>query len=69
MAQDPWISGNPLPGVTFAYNSMVQIVAGPNAGEEGWLVGLELASDPIYTVELRSGGDVEVTQSMLRSPP
>jgi hypothetical protein len=65
MNPDPWVSGEPLPGVTFAYNSLVRIIDGPYAGEEGWLVALEIHADPIYTVELRSGGDVEVPQSLL----
>ena len=54
--RDPWLAGEPLQGVTFAHNTLVQITDGPHAGEEGWLVSLQLGADPIYTVELESGG-------------
>ena len=68
--RDPWLAGDPIPGVCFAHNSVVQIKDGPLAGEEGWLVALQLGPDPIYTVELSSGGgDVEVPQSMLIPRP
>ena len=40
-------------------------------GDDGWLVGLRLAPDPIYLVEMASGGDIELPQSSLKlmSPP
>ena len=66
--RDPWVLGQPLPNVTLAYNSQVEIVAGPYAGKKGWLVALVPSADPLYTVELTSGGgDVDVPQSLLRS--
>ena len=65
--RDPWVAGEPIPGVTLAYNERVQIVSGPYAGQAGWLVTLTPGPDPVYTVELESGEpDVEVPQSMLR---
>jgi hypothetical protein len=64
MNEDDWFKGNPLPGITLAYNSIAQIISGEHAGETGWLVAVEPGPDPIYTVELRSGdGDVDVPQS------
>lgn len=69
MNSPPWVDGKPIPGIIFAYNSMVQIVGGEHAGETGWLVGVDpRPSDPIYTVELTSGeGDTDVPQSQLRA--
>lgn len=66
---DPWVRGDPLPGVLFAYNTMVEIASGPDQGKRGWLVTLELQADPIYTVELESGEGVNVAQSLLRAAP
>jgi hypothetical protein len=65
--RDPWVAGNPLPGVRFAYNSHVRIVGGPHSGQNGWLVALDVrGAEPFYTVELASGeGDVDVPDSML----
>jgi hypothetical protein len=64
---DRWIRGELVPGIALAFNSTVEIVAGDHAGESGWLVAVEPGPDPIYTVELESGGgDVEVPQSLLR---
>ena len=64
----PWVDGKAIPGITFAYNIMVQIASGEHAGETGWLVAVQPGPDPIYTVELTSGGDVDVPQSALQAP-
>lgn len=66
-SHDPWLNSEPLPGVTFTHNERVEIISGDHAGETGWLVALILAAEPVYTVELESGGgDVDVIQSSLR---
>ncbi len=66
--RDPWINGQHVPGVTLPYNSQVEIVAGPNKGERGWLVALDLSgAEPVYTVEMSTRTpDLDVRQSLLR---
>ena len=65
---DPWVNGKPLPGVELRYNERVTIASGPDAGRQGWLVGLDAqGAEPLYTVELDGDGpDQEVLQSQLR---
>ena len=67
---DPWLAGEPIPGVLFAHNSVVEIVSGPHTGKRGWVVTLHFEDEPCYTVEQMSGaGDVQVLQSELRAAP
>jgi len=62
-----YLAHEPLPGVSFAQNSYVAIVAGEHAGKSGSLISVEtLGNDPVYLVELESGKDVLVPQSCLR---
>jgi len=65
--RDPWLNGEPIPGIRFAHNTRVEIISGPHAGQHGWLVTLEVQTDPLYTVELESGEDVDVRQSQIRA--
>ena len=65
--QNDYLSREPVPGVAFAHNSFVAIVAGEHTGKSGSLVSIEgLGNDPLYLVELESGTDVLVPQSCLR---
>ena len=66
---DRWLAGEEVPGVAFAHNESVEILAGPHAGESGAIVLLlGIAPEPTYLVELGSArGDVRVRQSSLRS--
>jgi hypothetical protein len=67
MKLDPWVAGEPIPGVTLPYNSLVEVIGGEYAGEVGVVVGLDLSPDPIYTVELADDPNAEIPQSMLRA--
>jgi hypothetical protein len=67
MERDPWVAGKPIPGVAITYNSLVDVVGGQYVGEVGVVVGLQLAPDPIYTVELADNPNAEIPQSMLRA--
>jgi len=63
-----YLSHEPVPGVSFAHNSYVAIVAGVHTGKSGSLISVEsLGNDPVYLVELESGEDVLVPQSCLRA--
>jgi hypothetical protein len=64
---DPWLNGDRIAGVEFAHNSLVEIIAGPHIGQRGWLVTLDVQTDPLYTIELESGEDVDVHQSQIRA--
>jgi hypothetical protein len=62
-----YLSQELVPGVEFAHNSFVAIVAGEHVGKSGSLVGVEdLGDDPVYLVELESGTDALIPQSCLR---
>jgi hypothetical protein len=64
---DRWLAGEAVPGVDFARNDSVRIVAGAHTGESGsitLLIGIR--PEPTYLVELGSGrGDVRLRQSEL----
>ena len=66
---DRWLAGERVPGVIFAHNESVEILAGAHAAEVGAIVLLMgIEPEPTYLVELGSGqGDVRVRQSALRS--
>ena len=58
----------PLPGVTFEHNEAIEIIGGDHAGEFGSIISVELlGDDPSYLVELGSGRDVVISQSLLRT--
>jgi hypothetical protein len=64
---DDFLAGRPLPGVTFARDDLVEILAGDQTGNVGSLVALAaLGDDPVYVVEIDSGFEVEVAQSGLK---
>ena len=61
-----FLDHKPIPGITFEHNDYVRVVAGEHKGKTGSLVGIiELGADPIYTLELESGFDVQVRQSQI----
>jgi len=67
--QNDYLSRELIPGVAFAHNSFVAIVAGEHAGKSGSLISIEgLGNDPMYMVELESGTDALIAQSCLRVP-
>ncbi len=65
---DRWLAGTDVPGVTFALNDAVEIVAGSRAGAIGSVILLlGVDPEPSYLVELATGaGDARVRQSALR---
>ncbi len=64
---DRWFSGEALPGVRFALNESVEIIAGAHAGSFGAVISpVAFDPEPRFLVELGSGLDVEVTQSELQ---
>jgi hypothetical protein len=65
------LAGEGIVGVAFAHNASVDIVSGPYKGQRGAVIVLiNLDADPLYLIELRSGGgDVRVRQSQLRTSP
>jgi len=64
--QTRWLAKQPITGVAFSLNDMVQITLGPSLGARGGVVSLE-ATCPVvlYRVELESGSDLEVPQTAL----
>ena len=66
--QPPWVDGTSIAGVLFPYNAHVDVISGPFAGQDGWLVGVDpTGPEPIYTVEIQDGEpNAEVPQSSLR---
>jgi ribosomal protein S4E len=57
----------PIAGVAFEHNDAVMVVGGDHAGDSGSIVSIEeLGEDPIYLIELGSGDDVFIKQSLLR---
>ena len=61
------MAGGEVPGVQFALNEPVVVIAGAHAGSLGAIVSLvTLDPEPVYTVELSSGrGDVHLPESAL----
>ena len=57
----------PLPGLVFEHDDFVMIVGGDHAGDSGSIISVEeLGVDPLYLVELASGQDAVIRQSLLR---
>lgn len=66
--QNDFIDYRPLPGVSFELNDAVVVVAGEHSGDSGVIISVEeLGDDPVYLVELGSGQDAIVSQSLLRA--
>ena len=64
---DDFLAGRAVPGLAFAHDDLVEILAGEQAGNVGSLVGLvSCGDDPVYLVEIDSGFEVEVAQSGLK---
>ncbi len=65
---DRWLAGESIDGVRFKHNASVEISAGSHADKAGRVAFLmNLDADPLYLVELASGGgDVRVRQSGMR---
>ena len=64
---DDFRAGRALPGVTFAHDDLVEITGGEHAGMTGSLIGVaSIGDDPVLVVEIDSGFEVEVPQSLLR---
>jgi ribosomal protein S4E len=62
-----FLAHRPLPGVAFEHNDTVAVMGGAHAGDSGSIVSVEeLGQDPIYLVELSSGQDAVISQSLLR---
>lgn len=56
-----------LPGVAFEHNDSVEVIDGEHVGDFGAIVSVErLGDDPIYLVELGSGQEAVISQSLLR---
>jgi arginase family enzyme len=63
---DDFLAQRPLPGVSFAHDDLVTILAGEHTGNVGTLLALAaLGDDPVFVVEIDSGFEVEVPQSGL----
>lgn len=62
-----FLAHRPLPSVAFEHDNPVEIVGGGFAGDSGNIVNVEqLGDDPMYLIELHSGRDVTIRQSLLR---
>lgn len=65
--QEAFLSGGALPGVAFGLNAPVMVTRGEQSGSVGSIVSIEeLGRDPLYLVELSSGQEALVCQSLLR---
>jgi len=63
-----WMAGETLHGVEYGLNELVEVLAGTHAGERGCVVApVEFEPEPVFVVELTTGTDVEVVQSLLRA--
>lgn len=61
-----FLAHRPIPGVRFEHNDFVRIISGEHKGKTGSLVSLNsLGKDPIFTLELESGFDIEIPQSAI----
>ena len=62
-----FFANRPLPGVAFEHNDAVEVTGGEHAGDSGAIISVEeLGDDPVYLVELGSGQDAVISQSLLR---
>jgi ribosomal protein S4E len=56
-----------IEGVAFEHDDYVLVIAGEHKGDKGSIVSVEeLGEDPVYLVELESGGDVCLSQSQIK---
>ena len=63
-----WMAGEALQGVEYELNDLVEVLAGTHAGERGTVIApVEFEPEPVFVVELSTGTDVEVAQSLLRA--
>ncbi len=64
---DDFLARRPLPGVAFEHNDPVEVIGGGHVGDSGAIVSVErLGDDPAYLIELGSGQDAVISQSLLR---
>jgi hypothetical protein len=62
-----FLARQPLPGVLFAHNALVEVVSGEYVGDTGSVISVEeLGNDPLLLVELERG-DAHIRQSNLRA--
>ena len=62
--QDRWILGEVVSGVSFKMQDDVEVVSGLHVGIIGQLISLyEIEPEPIYHLETKDGGDIQVRQS------
>ena len=62
-----FLSHKPVPGVVLGHNDSVDIIGGEHAGDSGAVISVEeIGDDPLYLIELGSGKDAIVRQSLLR---
>jgi len=62
-----FLAHRPILGVTFQHNDFVEVISGEHAGHRGSLVSVEeLGDDTVYLVELDTGNDALISQSLLR---
>jgi ribosomal protein S4E len=65
---DDFLAHRPIPGLVFEHNDAVDVIGGQHVGDSGSIVSVEaLGDDPTYLVELNSGKDAQIRQSLLRS--
>ena len=58
----------PIPGVFFEHNVSVLVVSEVHEGAAGAIISIEeLGDDPTFLVELGTGQDVVIRQSLLRA--
>ena len=67
---DRWLAGESIPGVTYAQDDEVEIVAGNHAGRRGRVLLLvALPPEPVYLVALQVGDDMTTgTEIAVRTP-
>jgi hypothetical protein len=61
-----FLDHRPIPGIRFEHNDSVRVISGEHQGKTGSLVCINsLGEDPVFTLELESGFDIEVEQSAI----
>jgi hypothetical protein len=65
-----WMEGERIAGVDLALNDTIRVRSGSHAGEFGAVISLlSLSPEPRYLIELASGRDVHLSQSVLEFQP
>jgi hypothetical protein len=66
--QDGFYSGNKTEKMRYTINDPVELISGNNEGEKGSVISI-IESEPEfkYLVELSTGKDIEIEQSLLHS--